>query len=98
MIPLLSTLATGASNGFLHKEGGIPTSYKYTVMSVSAGMLIVKAFGTQPTPIARVTSLLLGLFVGIPIMTGGVFCTGTFLGKTLRHVKDTPLTTPHNQV
>jgi hypothetical protein len=83
-----STWVIGALNGYTHKEKGIPASYSYTTMSLMTTTGIIRALGTQSLPITHPGSLMAGLFVGIPFMVGATFCTGTMMGKSIRHVKD----------
>ena len=82
-----STWATGVLNGY-QKENPIPASYKYTIMSLTGTINIVKALGSQSIPIASPGILIPSLFIGVPLITGSVFCVGTMFGKTVRHLQD----------
>ncbi len=82
-----STWATGVLNGY-QKENPIPASYKYTIMGITGGVQIVKGLGSQPTLILKPALLLPTLFIGVPLITGSVFCVGTMFGKTVRHLQD----------
>ncbi len=86
-----STWATGVLNGwqsYQHKEKQLPASYKYVSMSLMTATGIIKVLGSQSLPIAHPGSLMTGLFIGIPFVVGATFCTGTMMGKSIRHVKD----------
>jgi hypothetical protein len=87
-IPAFSTWATGVFNGYQHKDNGIPNSYKYTVMSLSTVMHMIKVLGSQPNPLPRTNNLLFSLFVGVPFLVGSVFCTGDMMGKSIRYLED----------
>lgn len=84
----ISVWSAGILNGYKKDEGqgqGLPTSYKYTLMSVVSGLQIVKGLGLSNEVHMKPASLLASLFVGIPLMVGATFCTGTFLGKSVYH-------------
>ncbi len=82
-----STWATGVLNGY-QKENPIPASYKYTIMGITAAVNVVKALGSQTTPIPKPALLLPTLCIGVPLITGSVFCVGTMFGKSVRHLQD----------
>ncbi len=84
-----STWAVGIINGYQRKENKLPTSYKYGIMSIATGINIIKAIGrSQTLPSMRPGVLLSGIFIGIPLITGSVFCTGNMVGKSIRHMND----------
>lgn len=81
---LFSVWSAGILNGY--NKDGLPVQYKYGLMSVVSGIQIVKALGSETKVPSRVGLYLTSLFVGIPLLTGATFCTGTFLGKSVQHV------------
>ena len=89
-ISLFSTWAVGALSGYSLKDNDLPTGYKYGTMALTTGIHIVKSLANvdlQPYR-TRPGSLVMGLFVGIPLMVGSTFCVGDFFGKSARHVVD----------
>jgi hypothetical protein len=89
MLVNFSTWAVGIINGYQPKENKLPASYKYGIMSIATGINIIKALGrSQTLPSMRPGILLSGIFIGIPLITGSVFCTGNILGKSIRHIND----------
>ncbi len=87
-ISVFSTWATGILNGLQHNRERLPAAYSYTAMSLTTGIGMVKVLGSQQTPITNPGGLLAGLFIGIPIMVGSIYCSGTMLGISIRHSQD----------
>jgi hypothetical protein len=87
-IGAFSVWAAGILNGY-NTEKGLPALYKYGLMSVVSSVQIVRVLGEQKVIPARPAGLLASIFVGIPMVVGATFCTGTFLGKSIHHVKNT---------
>lgn len=87
-ILLFSTWASGALNGYQHKDDGIPASYKYTIMSLTTILNMGKVLANQPVPLPRTNNLLFSLFIGVPFITGSVFCTGNMIGKSVRYLEE----------
>jgi hypothetical protein len=89
MLVNFSTWAVGIINGYQYKENKLPSSYTYGIISIATGINIIKALGrSQTLPSMGPGILLSGLFIGIPLITGSVFCTGNMIGKSIRHMSD----------
>ena len=86
MATVFTTWGVGALQGFTHKENVVPTSVKYTTMSVATGLSLIKAIPQVKKPID-----LGGALIAIPLLIGSVFCLGTQMGKATRSVYDTKL-------
>jgi hypothetical protein len=88
MIYLGTAWATGAMHGYTLKEQGLPTTYKYATLSLVTVMQMARTLGAEKS-IGQLrshpASTIAGIFVGIPIFVGTVFCTGHFFGKSVRH-------------
>lgn len=81
-LPIFATWAAGVLNGYQHKEGGIPTSNKYGILSISSALLIVTKI---PEPLPKPGVLIGGLVLGVPFAIGSSFCLGHLLGKSVYH-------------
>lgn len=81
---IFTVWATGVLNGY--SKEGLPASYKYVPISLVSAIGILKGISDlKPVP-PRPGGVLASLFIGIPIVMGASFCTGTFFGKSIRHV------------
>jgi hypothetical protein len=52
-------------------------------MGITTAINMIKFTGTIKPPITNPSSILVTMFVGIPLVTGSVFCLGNFLGKAV---------------
>lgn len=88
MLYLGTAWATGAMHGYTLKEQGLPTTYTYATLSLVTVMQMARSLGAE-TSITQMkvfpASTIAGIFVGIPLFVGTVFCTGHFFGKSVRH-------------
>lgn len=83
-IGIFSVWATGILNGY--NKDGLPSSYKYVPIFLVSATGIVKGIGDIKQVPARPGAFLTSLFIGIPLIVGTSFCTGTFMGKSIKHV------------
>ena len=91
-IPNFSVWFIGLMNGYKKDEDKLPNSIKYGAMGITSAINMIKFTGTIKPPITHPGSILASLFIGIPLVTGSVFCLGNFLGKAVRYSK-----TPDNE-
>jgi hypothetical protein len=56
-------------------------------MGITTAINMIKLTGTVKPPITNPGSILTSLFIGIPLITGSVFCLGNYLGKAIRYSK-----------
>jgi hypothetical protein len=96
-ICFFSTWAVGLMNGIItpHKDAttaatataqGLPTGFKYGTIGLVSGVGMANAIGNLTSahlPLPRIQAL--GIFAGIPLLVGSVFCTGHFVGKSVRY-------------
>ncbi len=88
-LSVLSNWGIGILNGYSHKEGGIPTSIKYTAMSVTSFLHAMRILGasTSIKPNPSPGLLLSSILIGTPLIMGASFCVGTHFGKAIEHVQ-----------
>jgi hypothetical protein len=77
----------GLMNGYKKEEDKLPNSIKYGTMGITTVINMIKFTGNIKPPITNPGSILAGLFIGVPLVTGSVFCLGNFLGKAVRYSK-----------
>lgn len=76
--------ATGVLNGY--SKEGLPASYIYGPISLVSSIGILKGISElKPIP-ARPGATLASLFIGVPVIMGVTFFTGTFMGKSIKYV------------
>ena len=75
----------GLINGYKKDEDKLPNSIKYGAMGLTSVINMIKFTGTIKPPVTYPVSTLTGLFIGVPVITGSVFCLGNFLGKAIRY-------------
>jgi hypothetical protein len=90
-----STWAIGVLNGYNIKDNGLPKSIIYGTLGVTSFANMIKVFGNFDVEKNAMThksakALLGAAFIGVPIVMGTTFCTGNYLGKAVRYVKDIP--------
>ncbi len=86
-IPNFSVWFIGLFNGYKKDEDKLPNSIKYGALSLTTVINMIKYTGTIKPPITNPASILTSMFVGVPLITGSVFCLGNFLGKAVRYSK-----------
>ncbi len=91
-IPNFSVWFIGLINGYKKEEDKLPNSIKYGTMGITTTINMIKFTGTIKPPIINPGSILASMFIGVPLVTGSVFCLGSFLGKAVRYSK-----TPDNE-
>jgi hypothetical protein len=77
----------GLMNGYKKDEDKLPNSIKYGSMGITSVINMIKYTGTIKPPITAPVSTLAAMFIGVPLVTGSVFCLGNFIGKAIRHSK-----------
>ncbi len=91
MFHIATVWTMGGINGYMLPENGLPTGYKYGALAIASGIQYIKAIGSDAfkelIPRRAVSGVLTTMF-GVPIVMGAVFCTGSFLGKSVRHLSD----------
>lgn len=86
-ISLLSTWFVGAANGYtLNTDHHLSNSIKYGTMALATGAQLVKGVANISLPITSV-KVLGPIFTLIPIGVGATFCLGSYVGKSLKHVR-----------
>ncbi len=90
-----STWAIGVLNGYNIKDNGLPKSIIYGTLGVTSFANMIKVFGNFDSAKNAMTpktanALITAAFIGVPIVMGTTFCTGNYLGKAVRYVKDIP--------
>jgi hypothetical protein len=83
---------TGVLNGYIKKEGGLPTFEKMTIMGFSTTFGFMRGLSKLHTMNLQMHITpgqgLAVLFLGIPFFVGSSYCTGHHFGKALRHIED----------
>jgi hypothetical protein len=75
----------GLMNGYKKDEDKLPNSIKYGSMGLTSVINMIKFTGSIKPPITNPGSILATMFLGVPLVTGSVFCLGNFLGKAVRY-------------
>jgi hypothetical protein len=84
-IPNFSVWFIGLMNGYKKEEDKLPNSIKYGAMGITTAINMIKFTGSIKPPITNPGSILASMFIGIPLVSGSVFCLGNFLGKAVRY-------------
>ncbi len=91
-IPNFSVWFIGLMNGYKKEEDKLPKSITYGAMGITTAINMIKFTGTIKPPITNPGSILASMFIGVPLVSGSIFCLGNFLGKAVRYSK-----TPDNE-
>ncbi len=86
-IPNFSIWVIGLMNGYKKEEDKLPNSIKYGAMGITTAINMIIFTGSIKPPITNPGSILASMFIGIPLVSGSVFCLGNFLGKAVRYSK-----------
>ena len=87
-ISLISNWLIGVLNGYTSKENGLPTSIKYSTISIASMISGFRMIEPKMPP----SLVLMSFFVVSPLMVGSLFCIGTQMGKGIRYIEDRPIT------
>jgi len=94
-ISLISTWLTGAINGYMIKEEGIPTNIKYSVLGLTVIIHIIK--GIKGMPLNTIKAGPVSVFFGIPLAIGAIeaigaiganYYLGNCIGELIYYVED----------
>jgi len=87
---VFSSWAVGILNGYNKDNNPLDKSIPYSILAMTNVMTAFKVIGSINKPVL-IPATIIGSFIGATILTGGVYCSGNFLGKALKHTINTPL-------
>jgi hypothetical protein len=87
--PVLIPYGAGLMNGYTKKEGGLPRTTTYTILSLSSAVGFLRGVQSVKLPFYTGPSQALAtLALMVPLVVGTSFCSGLHFGKALRHTEE----------